>query len=90
MIPHTRTAKRSGTAQLEGGKKKPGELYGTSLNGQQQPRKHFGILLVSSSSSLSDFFSKLENVNYDADLSQPKDLYFVFFIFFYRMVGGTR
>jgi hypothetical protein len=57
-------------------------LYGTSLNGQLQPRKHFGILLVSSSSSLSDFFSKLENVNYDADLSQPKDLYFVFLFFF--------
>lgn len=52
-----------------------------SLNGQQQqPRKHFGIFLVSSS-SLSDFFSKLENVNYDADLSQPKDLYFVFLFF---------
>jgi hypothetical protein len=37
MIPHPRSAKRLGTAQLEGGKrKKPGELYGTSLNGQQQ------------------------------------------------------
>ncbi len=46
-----------------------------SLNGQ--PRKHFGILLLLVSSSLTSFQNL--NVNYDADLSQPKDLYLFFF-----------